>query len=669
MSMTSASKVAFDVRRHLGSKTAYANRLPIPDAPSVYATPDPKGYEAVHLYLLSRHGSRYPTAGRMQQINSLPSLFKDVTNTRDYPWVKEWKSPVANMSFAEGELHTVGESEMFNLGHRLRKRFAALLAKPYFPSRFQVVSTHVSRASASASAFMSGFFPVSVSDHTLSQTGMDPSDLPSLDQYDSGHSGSSSSSSSSSSRGDASKKRLRRQLRSSDLKQPVQERPRAASGRYSDSSGLFRTQACALKMSPKHADPLLRFFDMCPLYAQRDKYVGKWLKGWMLGNWTQLAMTVQSRLKLSRGMGPREVESLWQLCSMEATLHGSVDRACAIFTPEEHLLLEYLEDVKLVETQSYGSPLNFQIAAPLLQDLSQTLTAVAAGGDVSARLLFAHCETLVPVMTLLGLFKPELAPSAQPDSEEMSLITPIADAQQQLLQLDSIDDMGILASADLADPPPQASSVRSVRDTSTGFSISDSSSSSGSSGGSSSSGSTHSSSDADMTPTATTAVIGYSGGGSSSGGRDSSSDGGSGGGSSSRTEGGRQGAHGPSMAAGVHAPKPLPGFVPVPDGWRPMIEPGEGRLFKGSRVASFGANLGVVLYRRRGEAPSVGTHLVRLLYNEQIVQIPGCGKPLQGGSATGDVPECTLTEFLLLLGGKSRPSLDSLCAINSTDAS
>lgn len=28
-----------------------------------------------------------------------------------------------------------------------------------------------------------------------------------------------------------------------------------------------------------------------------------------------------------------------------------------------------------------------------------------------------HCETLVPVMTLLGLFKPELAPSAQPDSE------------------------------------------------------------------------------------------------------------------------------------------------------------------------------------------------------------------------------------------------------------
>lgn len=57
-------------------QTGYANRLPIPDAPSVYSTPDPKGYEPVHLYLLARHGSRYPTAGRMAQINSLPSLFK-----------------------------------------------------------------------------------------------------------------------------------------------------------------------------------------------------------------------------------------------------------------------------------------------------------------------------------------------------------------------------------------------------------------------------------------------------------------------------------------------------------------------------------------------------------------------------------------------------------------
>lgn len=57
-------------------QTRYAFRQPIPHAPSVYSTPDPQGYEPVHLWLLSRHGSRWPTLDRMKQINSLNSLFK-----------------------------------------------------------------------------------------------------------------------------------------------------------------------------------------------------------------------------------------------------------------------------------------------------------------------------------------------------------------------------------------------------------------------------------------------------------------------------------------------------------------------------------------------------------------------------------------------------------------
>ncbi len=38
--------------------------------------PDPEGYEPQHLYLLSRHGTRWPTADRMKQINGLDRLFK-----------------------------------------------------------------------------------------------------------------------------------------------------------------------------------------------------------------------------------------------------------------------------------------------------------------------------------------------------------------------------------------------------------------------------------------------------------------------------------------------------------------------------------------------------------------------------------------------------------------
>ena len=49
-------------RAHM--QTQYAFRLPIPggsNAPSVHTTPDPHGYEPMHLWLLARHGTRWPT--------------------------------------------------------------------------------------------------------------------------------------------------------------------------------------------------------------------------------------------------------------------------------------------------------------------------------------------------------------------------------------------------------------------------------------------------------------------------------------------------------------------------------------------------------------------------------------------------------------------------------
>lgn len=38
-----------------------------------------------------------------------------------------------------------------------------------------------------------------------------------------------------------------------------------------------RPQAVAITMSPKHKDPLLRFYDMSPQYAQHEEWLEKWL--------------------------------------------------------------------------------------------------------------------------------------------------------------------------------------------------------------------------------------------------------------------------------------------------------------------------------------------------------------------------------------------------------
>jgi hypothetical protein len=59
--------------------------------------------------------------------------------------------------------------------------------------------------------------------------------------------------------------------------------------------------------------------------------------------------------------------------------------------------------------QGYGAKINYEIAAPLLADISRTLRKAAESTDLplqQARLMFAHCETLVPLASLMDLFRP-----------------------------------------------------------------------------------------------------------------------------------------------------------------------------------------------------------------------------------------------------------------------
>ena len=46
-----------------------------------------------------------------------------------------------------------------------------------------------------------------------------------------------------------------------------------------------------------------------------------------------------------------------------------------------------------------------------------------------------------------------------------------------------------------------------------------------------------------------------------------------------------------------------PDATPPPDGWFPTVPFREGRLWRGSRISPFGANMAVVLYRAKGAAP------------------------------------------------------------------
>jgi hypothetical protein len=153
-------------------------------------------------------------------------------------------------------------------------------------------------------------------------------------------------------------------------------------------------------------------------------------------------------------------------------------------------LMEWLEDVRLYEVQSYGSAINYQIAWPLLADLGgslvkaaseaarhpghlvqeeqqgvvvdleddeallqQPVSAGAASGSSTsssssgstgdlhsrkhtgplqlAKLHFAHCETLTPLSALMGLFRPSGAEAAAEPSAGLDLEAELVAAEAQ----------------------------------------------------------------------------------------------------------------------------------------------------------------------------------------------------------------------------------------------
>lgn len=118
---------------------------------------------------------------------------------------------------------------------------------------------------------------------------------------------------------------------------------------------------------------------------------------------------------------------------------------------QEMLLLEWVDDIHMIETQSYGAAINYNIAAPLLHDITESLKQAASvtnlghdGATASmavARLMFAHCETLVPLASLIGLFRPSATTPPAPSVELLdAAVTPL-DAQRHLQRLDSLEDL------------------------------------------------------------------------------------------------------------------------------------------------------------------------------------------------------------------------------------
>lgn len=173
-------------------------------------------------------------------------------------------------------------------------------------------------------------------------------------------------------------------------------------------SGLHRS--FSVVSDTRLHDLHLRFFDTCQTYKETRAMRTPTVAAVQAKFYAEVAASLVERVKLN--ITSSDVGALWFLCKQEATVLDIVDQACGLFTNEEVEVLEWTDDLEFHHLKGYGESINYRMGVPLLKNVWESMeTAILAskGAQVPnsaerARFRFAHAETVIPFICLLGLF-------------------------------------------------------------------------------------------------------------------------------------------------------------------------------------------------------------------------------------------------------------------------
>jgi len=152
-------------------------------------------------------------------------------------------------------------------------------------------------------------------------------------------------------------------------------------------------------------DLLLRFFDNCPAYTNLEN-------GPLMGVQNELYQpTVDTLVPIIEELLGPEIElnsslisTMWDVCRYETAIYNN-SGFCNLFSHQSNVILEFAEDLQYYYKEGYGFELNYNISCLLLDDFFNTMeSAISSGFVQQARLRFAHAETLIPFISILGLF-------------------------------------------------------------------------------------------------------------------------------------------------------------------------------------------------------------------------------------------------------------------------
>ena len=150
-------------------------------------------------------------------------------------------------------------------------------------------------------------------------------------------------------------------------------------------------------------DRLLRFVDCCPKY---EKYINtlKWKEEANLFDqlpvYQAVVQSVSSVLNYKASLN--DSKALYYLCAAEnmSPTQAGHSQFCNVFNQESLDVLDFSKDLEKYYKYSYPYPTTYKMSCLLLNDI----IAKMEGDNKTPVLKFAHEETVMPLLSLLGLF-------------------------------------------------------------------------------------------------------------------------------------------------------------------------------------------------------------------------------------------------------------------------
>ncbi|KAL7873848.1 hypothetical protein AOLI_G00129190 [Acnodon oligacanthus] len=163
-------------------------------------------------------------------------------------------------------------------------------------------------------------------------------------------------------------------------------------------------------------DALMRFFDTCTRLVETVEKNKKAIEEVTRFNSGPEMKRVQEKLADQlqipyANVTMDGVEAAFYLCAYEFTILGVNSPWCRLFDEADAQVVEYSGDLKQYWKKGFGHDINSKASCILFHDLFNRLSAVASqvksGQPVSEVVMVqvGHAETLLPLLTLLGLFK------------------------------------------------------------------------------------------------------------------------------------------------------------------------------------------------------------------------------------------------------------------------